>query len=202
MNLRIVATGIAVMGCLSGLAGADPKKQGSAKGKPAEDPHMAEMMKMAAPGPAHMKLKAMVGKWALHSKMWMNGPAKPMESDATGEVKSIMGDRFFVEDVSGTMMGQPWSGMGVFGYNNRSQKYEWTWIDAAGTEMMHLTGTADATGKTITTTGEGYNPMLNKVSPVRFVRHIDSDAKNTLEMFMAGPDGKDFRMMEIVYTRK
>jgi hypothetical protein len=200
MNLRIVASGIALLGLLGGAAFADPKKQPAKASKPAEDPHMAEMMKAAQPGPQHQKLKGMVGKWAVHSKMFM-GP-KVMESDATAEVKSIMGDRFFVEEVTGQFMGQPWSGMGLIGFDNHKQKFEWTWIDAAGTEMMHSEGTADPTGKTITTSGESFNPMLNKVAPYRFVRHIESDNKNTLEMWAAGADGKDMKMMEIVYTRK
>jgi hypothetical protein len=197
----MVATGIALFGLLGGAAIADPKKQPTKSSKPAEDPRMAEMMKAAQPGPQHQKLKAMVGKWALHSKMWMGGP-KPMESDATAEIKSIMGDRFLVEEVSGQVMGQPWSGMAVIGFDNHKQKYEWTWIDAAGTEMMYSEGTADAAGKTITTTGESFNPMLNKVAPFRFVRRLDSDTKNTLEMWAAGPDGKDMKMMEVVYTKK
>ena len=48
------------------------------------------------------------------------------------------------------MMGQPFTGIGVTGYDNHAKKYLSTWIDSMGTGIFSMEGTASMDGETIT----------------------------------------------------
>ena len=56
----------------------------------------------------------------------------------------ILGDRVMVEEVKSQMMGQPFTGHGMSGYDNVSDKYWATWIDSMSTGVMTSEGTCDA----------------------------------------------------------
>jgi hypothetical protein len=68
--------------------------------------------------------------------------------------------------------------------------------------MLISTGSVDATGKLMTFTGEWDDAMAGKKSTMREVFRIVDNDKHVMEMFMPGPDGKEFRNLEITYTRK
>ncbi len=76
------------------------------------------------------------------------------------------------------------------------------WIDNMSTGMMYGTGKCDATGKVITITGAGPNPMTEQLDQKwRTVSRIESQDKHVFEMYMTQPDGKEIKQMEITYTR-
>jgi len=156
-----------------------------------------EMAKFAAPVEQHKMLaKNLVGKWTTVERFWMGPPnAKPMETQGSSEAKAIMGDRYVEEVNTSSFMGTPFEGRATFGFDKRTNKYVWSWIDTAGTGVMHAEGTADATGKTVTFATEDFNMEMKKV-PVRFVFKFESDKKRTLEMYE-----QDKKAFEIVYTR-
>jgi hypothetical protein len=129
--------------------------------------------------------------------------APAQESTGTSDFKPIMGGRFVQETSKGMFMGQPFEGMGVTGYDNVKKKYVENWVDSMGTMMEQLEGTADASGKNITMTSEIIDPMSGKKVKHRAIMHLDSDTKRTFEMFGPPPGGgKEYKMMEITYTKK
>lgn len=160
---------------------------------------MAEMEKLAAPGPEHKALAESVGTWTTTSKMWMEPGKPPMESTGSEEVKSVLGGRFFTMHFTGNMMGKPFEGMGMEGYDNTKKKYVMTWADSMGTMIIYAEGTGDAKQRTFT--GEETMPNGQK-RPFKWVVKADSKDKHTMEMWAPGPDGKEAKEMEIVYTRK
>jgi hypothetical protein len=177
------------------------KKDKKKAAEPAKDPMMEAMAKYATPGPQHKMLKSMVGSWTVSGKFWMPGGKPPVESTSNCEMKAI-GDIWVTEDVSGDFMGHPFTGHGVMGYDLAKQKYVSTWVDNMGSYIMNSEGTADASGKVITSTGNDFDPMTGKTGTVKEVMTIDSDTKHTMAMYKAGPDGKEMKMMELVYTKK
>jgi hypothetical protein len=68
--------------------------------------------------------------------------------------------------------------------------------------MMNTSGSFDATGKTLTSTGKIDDFTTGKVITVR--EKMTTAGKDEIVFEMWGPDakGKDYRMMEIRYTRK
>jgi len=183
----------------SAASGADKKK---AAGPPDEKAMMEMMMKAATPGEQHKKLDSMVGTWDTKVKSWMDPSKPPQESTGVSENKWVLGNRYMEQRFEGTFMGQPFSGIGYTGYDNVTKKYFGTWMDTASTGVMTSTGSADPSGKVMTFTATMADPMTGKNS--RFTNKVivaDND-HHTMEMWGAGPSGKNYKMMEITYSRK
>jgi hypothetical protein len=195
---------ISVAGFVVSLALADNKPE--SKSTSAVDPQMAEMMKKAeeasAPGAAHKKLEPFVGEWNAEVKMWMTPDAPPTVSKGTAKSAWILNGRFVQEDFSGEMMGKPFKGMSLTGYDNVRQKYRSVWVDDMSTTIVTSEGDADAAGKIFTFGGNYACAMTgekNKESTM--VYRILSRDKHVFEMYDLA-EGKKTKMMEISYTRK
>jgi hypothetical protein len=157
--------------------------------------------KAAAVTENHGLLKFFIGKWDMNVTMWaFPGTPPTMSKDAT-EVTAILGGRFIMAKVSGTMMGQPFEGVQINGYDNVQKKFLTFWIDNSSTTFFLLSGTYDAAKKTWTDTGRWADPMSG-VTPVRAVTRIVGPDEYVYEMYMGLPDGKEFKSMEARYVRK
>jgi hypothetical protein len=175
--------------------------------KPAAPPNMAEMMakfmELATPGENHKRLDPLVGEFKGKAKVWMMPGAPPQESEGVTKNAWIMGKRWLKSDFSGQMMGQPFTGMHLLGYDNYKKKYVSVWLDEMSTGLMLSEGTADEAGKVITQHCEYDDPMTNKKQKARIVTtFIDADSYRT-EMFGPSMDGSgnEVKQFEITYTR-
>lgn len=163
---------------------------------------MEAMEKYATPGPEHAKLKALAGSWDVKVTFWMDPKAKPEEFTGKTEFKSLLGDRYIMQEFSGTVMGMPFNGIGLVGYNNALKKYEQVWIDSMSTGFITGAGAADKEG-TITFAQQSTNPLKNRIDKGKDVWRIEGDKKIVSEMWGPPPKGgREYKMMEIVYTRK
>ena len=184
---------------VSASAFADSKKPAKAPGKDDMQKMMMEMEKAATPGPEHKWLTDAAGTWNAASKMWMEPGKPPMESTGTEEVKPVLGGRFVEVHITSNMMGKPFEGMGVEGYDNTTKKFVMTWMDSMGTSIIRAEGTGDAKQRTFT----GEETMPNGMKrPFRWVYKMESKDKRVMEMYGPGMDGKEMKQMEVVYTRK
>ncbi len=163
---------------------------------------MAKWQEYSTPGEGHKALEPLVGTWDYTVTWWEAPGSEPQKSTGTSEVKWIMGGRFLEQSAKGTAMGQEFQGMGIMGYDNMTKEYSGIWIDNMGTGMMSSAGTYDPSKKTFTETGSFSCPQEGGEKSFRGVTTILGPDKYTYEMFAAGKDGKEARMMEIVYTRK
>ena len=164
---------------------------------------MEKMTKAATPGPQHEMLKKMAGEWNAKVKFQMD-PSQPwQESQSTSTITVLMDGRYCQEMVSGQMMGAPFNGMGITGYDNVLGKYVSTWIDNMGTGIMTSQGTSDASGKVLTFVGTASDPVTGKPSKVRMVSTIVDDDHHSMDMYSVPPGGKkEMKTMTIEYTRK
>jgi Protein of unknown function (DUF1579) len=184
-----------------GLACALALVAGSALRADDKQPDLEAYLKASQPGPEHKKLEPMVGSWEVTVKAWMD-PSKPaMESKGTAEQKLILGGRYLQQDVKGEFAGQPFTGLGLTGFDKVQGKYVGTWVDSMGTGFSNSVGTVDNTGKVFTFTREEVDPITKEKSKARdVVRIIDND-KHVMESYK-DVGGKEIKMMEITYTRK
>ena len=160
---------------------------------------MAEAMaKLAAPGAPHQALAANAGKWKATVKSWF-APGEPTVTTGSSQNTMILGGRFLEQKFAGTMMGRPFEGYGLTGYDNGSGKYQSFWIDNAGTAMMLMSGSADAAGTTITMTGT-MNMPDGSASSVKGVTRIVDPKTHVFSMY--GTMGEQEQlMMEITYRK-
>ena len=166
---------------------------------------MEACMLAGTPGKMHERLAKEAGVWHGKTSMWM-GPAatEPMKSECTSTVTPIMDGRFTKCELAGEMPGMgPYSGFGIYGFDNVSGKFVSTWIDNHGTGIMYGTGELSRDGKTLTWKYNHTCPITRKPVVMREVETTTGPGTKTLEMF--GPDpksGKEFKMMSIELTKK
>jgi hypothetical protein len=157
--------------------------------------------KLATPGAPHKVLASMEGSWTAKIKSWTEPDKSPMESVGTCEQKMILGGRFLQQEFTGDMMGSPFTGIGVTGYDNHTKKYVSTWMDSMSTAILVFEGTASADDKTITQESHYDTPIKGPLK-WRSVTKIMDDNTWSFEMYETDKGGKEEKMMEITYTRK
>ena len=185
--------------CLCAFAAYAQEQQ---KMTPEQQAMMEKWMKAMTPSEGHKRLDHMVGTWNTKVSMWEAPGGQPQVSDGVSENRWIMGGRYLEQRYTGTMMGQPFEGVGYTGYDNVKGAYWGTWMDNMSTGVMTSWGNTKDNGKTWTFTGTHSDPMTGKEAKTEERITVQSHDQHTFEMWGAGPDGKSFRMMEIVYTRK
>jgi len=164
---------------------------------------MDKMAKAATPGAQHAMLTKMAGEWNCTVKYQMDPSQPAQESQSTATITGLMDGRYVQEVDSGQMMGMPFNGMGLYGFDNVSGKYVSSWIDNMGTGIETSVGTADASGKVITWVGTMNDPVTGKPKTARMVTTIVDDDHHTLEMFGTPPGvKKEMKVMTINYVRK
>ncbi len=181
-------------------------RHANAPGSPKPGAEHEEMMrKMEAagtPGPAHKVLNALVGNWKAEVKCWMDPGGAPQVSQGEANASWKFNGRFLEEDFRGDMMGKPFTGRTLLGFDNTKQTYNSVWVCDTQTSIFTSEGKADSGNKTITLEGKSNCPATGRKDiPMKTVLRLVSPEKHVLEMF-DGSRGENAKTMEITYTRK
>ncbi|NIT13374.1 MAG: DUF1579 domain-containing protein [Candidatus Dadabacteria bacterium] len=192
------------IGVSTSFAGDEPKEMMESAGKDKmgmDEEMMKKWMEYATPNENHKVLDALVGEWDYALKWWQAPGTEPEQSTGTSKIKWIMDGRFIKHKIEGTSAGMPFKGMGITGYNNETNKYESVWIDNMGTGMVIGSGTYNADKKIMTEVGTFSSPGEGekKYRAVIINTNIDSFM---YQLYMPGPDNKEYLAMVINYTRK
>jgi len=163
---------------------------------------MAEYEEMVAPDEHQEMLTYFVGDWTVVMKMWMDPTALPMEAPGTMTAEMIMDGRFVKQEFHASMMGQPFTGTGMIGYDNYSGKYQSIWIDSVSTTMHYLEGHSSRNGDSISLYGQMDEPQLGIRG--RMVEYIYTVIDEDTFVFVANDlhIGKENNtVIEVTYTR-
>lgn len=160
-----------------------------------------EMPEWMKKGSEHDKLAKCAGSYDVEGEFMMEPGQPPMKSKSTAKFESILDGKFLQQTFSGEMMGMPFQGLGIDGYDRSTKKWTSFWCDSMGTASIYLTGESPDGGKTITFRGEMMDPDTGKMMKIRSV-HTETGADSfTFEMF-GEHDGKEGLMFKLTYTRK
>ena len=163
---------------------------------------MMEMyQKLATPGEPHKLFATLAGSWTTTTKEWMEPSKPPTESTGTADMKMLLDGRFLYQEFTSQMMGQPFTGIGIDGYDNLRKRYVTTWMDTMGTGFFTMEGTASADGKTITLKGQHGEPGGGHMTHRAVWKIVDNNTQ-TFDMYGTHHRGKEMKMLEIAYTRK
>jgi hypothetical protein len=157
--------------------------------------------KVGTPGEPHKLLAKLEGNWTTRSRGWMEPGKPPIESHGTCEQRMILGGRYLRQEYYGDMMGQPYTGINILGYDNHTKKYQSVWIDTMSTGVYFFEGAAGRDGKVITQECS-YDDPVRGPSLWRTVTRIKDDDTVDFEMFLTPKDGKEEKMMEMTIVRK
>lgn len=155
-------------------------------------------LEYGTPGPAHQKFAYKAGHWTVNTKHMMTNP--PTLAVYTSEIKSVLDGRFVSESMQGEMMGMPFQGLGMTGYDNLKKAYFVTWVDNWGTGVTYLQGRYDAEAHSFVYDGLMADPLAGGSAKCRFIEHKLDDDHWTMQMYMTH-DGKLMLDMEANYTR-
>ncbi len=154
------------------------------------------------PGDMHKMMASWDGTWNSEVTMWEKPGAPPQKSTGSTVNKMVLGGRYQESVNTGTMMGMPFEGHGTLGYDNTKKVFVSTWIDNMGTGVMNMSGPWDAATKSVALTGKETDPMTGKETDYKETFTVVDDNTQMMDMYGHGPDGKEFKMMEIKFIRK
>ena len=125
-----------------------------------------------------------------------------MEDTGTATRTMALGGRVLVEEVKSSMMGMPFTGHAMMGFDNVTGKYWSTWNDSMSTGIMVSRGHLRRRHKACTFTGSWNDPVKKGRVTARMTTRWTSPTTEVFEMHAPGRDGKEMKMMEITYTKK
>jgi hypothetical protein len=114
----------------------------------------------------------------------------------------ILGGRYLQETMSSSVMGMPFEGMGLLGYDNLRKQYTGVWLDNMSTQITSYSGTYDVKAKAFLMTSESIDAVSGEMMHSRMVTTLVDKNKHIFEVFSPGPDGKEIKNMEIIYERQ
>jgi hypothetical protein len=157
--------------------------------------------RVGTPGEPHKLLAKLEGSWITSTKAWMEPDKPPEVSSGTCDQKLILDGHYLRQEYAGAMMGIPFSGICLQGYNNHTKKYESIWVDSMNTAIYYFVGTASPDGRIITQKCS-YDDPVRGPSVWRSVTKIKDDNTVEFEMLLIPEGGKEEKMMEMTVTRK
>lgn len=124
-----------------------------------------------------------------------------MEGTGTCEQKMLLDGIYLRQEYASEMMGSPFSGINLIGYDKHTRKYVSTWIDSMSTGIYYFEGTASSDGRTITQVNSYDDPIRGPMVCRSVTRMIDDNALE-YEMYLTPKGGNEEKMMEMTVTRK
>jgi hypothetical protein len=166
-------------------------------------PAVVAAQELMMPTKEHEGMAEEVGTWDGEVTMWTSADAEPIKSKGV-ETNEMLGKMWLMSKYEGDMDGQKFAGRSAIGYDPVKKKYYGGWVDTMSPFMMKMEGEYDEATKTLTMSGETTNVMTGKPEKFKLITKYESDDKKTFEILAPaeGGDGKEWKMMEIKYTRR
>lgn len=164
---------------------------------------MAALMEAASPDEHHAVLEPLTGTWSHDLTFYPAPGAQPMKMTATSTAEMTMGGRYLVTKISGDMLGTPFEGHEIMGYDKVKGQYFALFHDNLSTGPTISWGTWDPATQTLTMEGTFSDPMTG--DPERRIRNTTrllEDGSVHYENWGPGPDGQMFKSMEIHSTKQ
>ena len=185
--ISTVSVAALVCGASSGLQDKTPPHKGTAQ---------EASMPMPKPTQEHEWLKGRIGTW----DATINCPAMGEPTKGTETTKAF-GDFTIQSEFQGTMMGKPFTGLSLMTYDPAKKKYVSTWCDTMMPAIFVQEGTMDASGKKLTSTGEGAN-MEGAIVDYTSVLEVTGPDTATFTLYETSKGANDPSSMRIDYQRK
>ncbi|HMO26736.1 MAG TPA: DUF1579 domain-containing protein [Tepidisphaeraceae bacterium] len=200
MNRRLVGVWVCVLGMVSVSIGQE--QPGATPMAPDEQAAMRAWQEAMTPGEHHKAMESMVGTF----KATVSYRVAPGAPEQTSEGKSIntmiLGGRYIQQQYAGEMMGMPFNGIGLMGYDNLTGKHTQLWIDDVSTTMMFAEGECSEDGKVYTFQGKYVAPITRQEKQYKNVTKVIDANRHEFQMYDVQPDGSEFASLTIIYTKQ
>ncbi len=202
-TMRSIVVGSWVLAVGMSVAQAQQAKPVQLPMDPTKQAAMEAMQKLGSPSEGHKALEPLVGTWTYTAQWWMSPDAPPQSMTGRATNTLIFGGRFLKQEITGQAEDQPpFEGVGFTGYDNIRKEYQTVWFDNVATGMMVGAGQFDAASQTLTNQGDFSCPLTGEAHRSFRTAWTVVDVNNTTyENYMRTPEGREFKAMEIRYTR-
>lgn len=201
MNLRTAVLSIAASSALAFTAGAAFQEAKKPQEKGAK-PEAAAMPAPAKPGPHHARISKIAGTWDVEVETMMQPGAPPQKSKGV-ETNTTAGNGLWtILDYKGEMMGQPFHGHGIAGYDSTKKKHVGVWADSMADFLAVSEGECDGTCRVETLWAEMPDPMTGKPAKYKEIHEWKDEDTRQFSMSTTGPDGKDMVLFRATYRRR
>jgi hypothetical protein len=190
----VLCVAVAGLGLTYAAAAQEKKPAAPAASQPQGMPPLPK------PGPEHEILKVQEGTWDATVEMWEKAGTPPMTSKGV-ETNTLLAGLWLVTDFKGDVMGMPFLGHGILGFDAVKKKYVSTWVDSMSIGPSLGEATYDPATKSLTGWMEGPD-MSGKVTKMKEVSELKDPDTRVFTMYASGPDGKEFPGMRITYKRR
>ncbi len=161
-----------------------------------------EALRLAArPGENHRALAPMIGEWDITLTSWGSPGSEPQVSHGTASFEWEMDGRFVLERTQGTVRGEPYHSVAFLGFDNVTNRYEWTRIDNLSSAIQSFQGEmrqAGEAGTELIWRGGYQDPVTGQRVETRAVLQFLPTEGMVYALFESG-DGDEAKVLEIAY---
>jgi hypothetical protein len=181
-----------------------PESESVSDGK-SDTPNLEDLAALSVPSEPHELLATTVGTWDVTIRIWTDPepgaePASMAMGTAVG--RWILGERFVETIYEGEVLGRPFEGLKIEGFDKAEERYVSTWRDNLGTYTLVFKGACEDSCKERVMSSSFLEPVSKQTFRIKGVTTItDEDAYN-YESFVITPNGQEFKNMELDARRR
>jgi hypothetical protein len=155
-----------------------------------------------APKPTrhHLALKDQAGTWTAVARLYMDPSKPPVVAKGTEVNTVVAGGLWLKSEFRAEMMGQPFEGHGLFGYDAQQNAHVGTWVDSSGTWMAVSKGQCSGNCREQVVYFEGYDEKGKRATYKEVHTQVDRDHR-TMAMFLKAKGGTFVKQMDMEYVR-
>jgi len=184
------------------VAGQSPTDPDSAAMKNVQ----AAISAAAQPGPEHERLASLAGEWQQEVKVWMEPGSEPVILPGVCINKMILGGRFLQLTAESEFMGEKTESINIIGFDRRHKAYTLVGFDTWGTYYVTASGSYDDSTKTITMSGEDYDPIAGITQKYDMTLQFMDENKFVMAVILKEETqtkvGDSFQLAKITFTRQ
>jgi hypothetical protein len=132
--------------------------------------------------------------------MYFGGPGAPPTEQKGKETMTMLGEYWLLGEVESEMMGQPFKGHSIVGYDVMKEKYVMYWVDTMAPYGMFFEGTYDESTRTFTYECRMKDAYTGLDAVYTIKDREQPDGTFAWEMTQKSSMG-EMKMMEATYTR-